>query len=112
MITDENVGNIRAKAILELANGPITSTADEVLFKKGIPVVPDILANSGGVVVSYFEWDQNLKNEKWSEAEVHAKLQSMMAESARMTLDKSKEANTDFRMGAFIAALQRISENL
>ncbi|MDP3684912.1 MAG: Glu/Leu/Phe/Val dehydrogenase, partial [Ignavibacteria bacterium] len=74
-ITSQNADKIRAKVILELANGPITPEADEFLFKKGIPVVPDILANSGGVTVSYFEWEQNLKNEHWSEKEVFDKLQ-------------------------------------
>ncbi len=112
VIVDANVDKIRAKAIFELANGPITSSADEKLFKKGIPVVPDILANSGGVVVSYFEWDQNLKGESWSEAEVFAKLKPLMTKSAKRVLKKSKESNTDLRMGAFIAALERISTNL
>src|SRR3989344_5119395 len=68
-ITAENVGSVKTKAILELANGPITPEADEVLFKKNIPVIPDVLANSGGVTVSYFEWEQNLVGEHWSEAE-------------------------------------------
>src|SRR3989344_2835963 len=78
VITGINAEKIKAKAILELANGPINPEADEILFKKGVPVVPDILANSGGVTVSYFEWDQNLKNEHWSEKEVFDKLKPML----------------------------------
>lgn len=112
VITDKNVNKIKAKVILELANGPITSSADEILFKRGIPVVPDILANSGGVVVSYFEWDQNLRGESWTEAEVFAKLKPLITKAAKRVLKKSKESNTDLRMGAFIAALERISSNL
>lgn len=112
VINDLNVEKLHAKAILELANGPITSDADAILFKKGVAVVPDILANSGGVAVSYFEWDQNLKGEHWTEAEVNAKLQTMMMASAKNILDRSKEFNTDLRMGAFIAALERINANI
>lgn len=111
-ITSDNVNNIKAKAILELANGPITSEADEVLHKKGIPVVPDILANSGGVAVSYFEWVQNLKNEHWTEKEVFDKLRPMMELSASKILEKATKSKTDLRMGAFILALDRIKAKM
>ena len=111
-ITETNADKIKAKVILELANGPITPEADEILFKKGIHIVPDILANSGGVTVSYFEWDQNLKNEHWSEKEVFEKLEPMLADSSKRILEKAKESNTDLRRGAFILALERIKEKM
>jgi glutamate dehydrogenase/leucine dehydrogenase len=107
-ITENNVGNVQAKAILELANGPIAPIADEVLYQRGIPVIPDILANSGGVAVSYFEWEQNLKGEHWTKEEVFKKLRSMMEISAKKILDTSKEFGTDLRMGAFILAIERV----
>lgn len=112
VINDTNADKLKAKAILELANGPITPLADEILFKKGIPVIPDILANSGGVTVSYFEWDQNLKNEHWSEKEVFDKLLPLMNDAAQKTFKKAKENNTDLRRGAFILALERIQAKL
>jgi glutamate dehydrogenase/leucine dehydrogenase len=111
-ITSANADKVKAKAILELANGPITPEADEILFAKNVPIVPDILANSGGVTVSYFEWDQNLKGEHWSEKEVFDKLQPMLEDSAKKILEKAKESNTDLRRGAFILALERIQEKM
>ena len=112
VITDANAGNVQAKVILELANGPITPEADEILFKKNIPVIPDVLANSGGVTVSYFEWDQNLKGERWSEADVIGKLKPMMEDASRQMFKRAKDNNTYLRMGAFILALERIQEKM
>ena len=112
VINDTNANKIKAKAVLELANGPLTPEADEILFKKDITVIPDILANSGGVTVSYFEWEQNLKGEHWSEKEVFAKLKPIMEEASKRVLKKSKESNTSLRMGAFILALERIQEKM
>jgi len=111
-ITSANADKVKAKAILELANGPIAPEADEILFAKNIPTVPDILANSGGVTVSYFEWEQNLNGEHWSEKEVFDKLQPMLNDSAKKILAKAKESNTDLRRGAFILALERIQEKM
>lgn len=112
VITEKNVSNIKAKVILELANGPITPEADEILFQKNISVIPDVLANSGGVTVSYFEWDQNLKNEHWSEKEVLNKLLPLMNDAAQKVFEKAKESKTYLRMGAFILALERIQEKM
>jgi len=112
VITKTNAKNIKAKAILELANGPINPEADEVLFKKRIPVIPDILANSGGVTVSYFEWDQNLKKEHWTEKQVFAKLLPKMNDAAQKIYKKAKENKTYLRMGAFILALERIKAKM
>jgi glutamate dehydrogenase (NAD(P)+) len=112
VITEENVDKIKASVVLELANGPIDSVADEILFKKNVAVIPDVLANSGGVAVSYFEWDQNLKNEHWTREQVFAKLQPMMAASANQVFETSKISNTDLRMGAFILAIESIEQNL
>lgn len=111
-ITSENAENIKAKFILELANGPITPEADEILFKKGIPVVPDILANSGGVTVSTFEWEQNLKGEHWSEKEVFEKLKTILDTESKIIADKAEALSTDLRRAAFIVALERIAEKM
>ncbi|MDR3519279.1 MAG: Glu/Leu/Phe/Val dehydrogenase [Candidatus Pacebacteria bacterium] len=112
VITDRNADKIKAKAILELANGPVTEEADDILFKRGIPIVPDILANSGGVTVSCFEWEQNLKNEHWTEEEVLNKLLPMMNDAAQSIFKKARENKTYLRMGAFILALERIQAKM
>ena len=95
---------------MELANGPITPDADAILFKKGVPVIPDILANAGGVTVSYFEQVQNNANYFWSRAEVQEKLKLKM-ETALVGVLKSAKANkVMLRTGAYIVALERILE--
>ncbi len=109
-ITESNAGNVKAKLILELANGPLTPEADEILLTKGIPVVPDILANSGGVTVSTFEWEQNLKGERWTEADVNTKLQKILDEQSNVIYTKATDLKTDLRRAAFIVALERIQK--
>ena len=112
VITQDNASKIKAKAILELANGPITPEADEILSKNNIPVIPDILANAGGVTVSYFEWDQNLKQEHWTEKEVLKKLKKIMEDASAKIFEKARESKTSLRMGAFILALERIQKKM
>jgi len=109
-IRADNVATIQAKAILELANGPTTPEADDALFARGIQVVPDILANAGGVTVSTFEWEQNLRGEHWSEADVFAKLKTIMDREANEIFTKAAGLKTDLRRAAFILALERIRQ--
>ena len=109
-LTKENVGDIKAKAVFELANGPTAPEADEVLYARGVPVVPDILANAGGVTVSTFEWEQNLKNERWTEKDVNEKLKEIMEREALNIFKRSEELKTDLRRAAFIVALERIEQ--
>ncbi len=110
--TEHNAAHVRAKAILELANGPTAPEADDLLFERGIPVVPDILANAGGVIVSTFEWEQNLKGEHWSEAEVLSKLQEIMRREALGIHAQAQELGTDLRRSAFSLALERLQRAL
>ena len=107
-ITLENAKNIKAKVVLELANGPTTPEADDILFEKKITVIPDILANSGGVIVSFFEWEQNLKGEHWSEKEVREKLKTILEREAIAVWKRAEKYSTDLRRAAFIVALERI----
>ena len=107
-ITLINGQDIKAKIILEMANAPITPEADNILNKKGIAVLPDILANSGGVIVSYFEWLQNLNNEIWQEEEVLQKLKEKITNSFKKVLGITQEKNCDFRTAANIVAIERI----
>lgn len=110
VITGRNVGRIKAKAILEMANGPITPEADDKLFKKKIVVVPDVLANAGGVTTSYFEWTQNLSGLYWPEAQVLERLEGILRTSFGDVWDASQMHKTNLRTGAYIVALRRIEE--
>lgn len=111
-INAENADRIRAKVIVEGANGPTTVEADEILDKKGIVLVPDILANSGGVVVSYFEWVQNLQSLEWSEKEVNEKLAVKMENAFSSVYDIAQEKGVSLRTGAYLIALKRVVEAL
>jgi glutamate dehydrogenase (NAD(P)+) len=98
-IRADNAEKVRARFVAEAANGPTTPAADRILFARGIPVLPDILANSGGVTVSYFEWVQNIENEKWDEAEVNGKLRTKMERATDAVLDKQTATNELVRAG-------------
>lgn len=108
-ITVENAGSIRAKLVVEGANGPTTAEADVILAERGITVIPDILANAGGVVVSYFEWVQNLQRIFWDLEETNNRLRGIMVKAFDDVAAAAKEKNTTFRMGAYMVAIGRIA---
>jgi len=112
VITEENAGKIKAKLIVEGANGPTTSEADPILQEKKIIVVPDILANSGGVTVSYFEWVQNKSGYYWSEDEVNNKHDVSMKAAFENVWTNAEEYKTSLRIGAYITALKKIEQGI
>lgn len=107
-ITAENAPKIKAKVILEMANGPITSKADEILNQKGVLIVPDILANAGGVVVSFFEWYQNIHHEKWTKEQVFKKLEQKMKAAIDRVYEVSAKNKVNLRDAAYMVALDRL----
>lgn len=104
----DNADRIKAQFIVEAANGPTTPEADEVFAKKGITLVPDILANAGGVVVSYFEWVQNIQSVSWTEDEVNAKFTDIMTNAFTAVYELSKKRGISLRMAAYLIAMDRV----
>lgn len=111
-ITEKNAERIKAKIILELANGPVTPDADKILWNRGIEATPDVLANSGGVIVSYFEWLQNKSGESWSMEKVQEELKNTIISAYRAVLAEKEINNINMRAGAYVVALKRLAEKI
>jgi len=109
VITKDNAHQIKAKAVVEIANGPILFEADDILASKGIKVIPDVLANAGGVTVSYFEWIQNRSGQHWSLDDVHQKLKDKMIDAFSQVWTLAEQKDYSLREAAYINALNRIS---
>jgi glutamate dehydrogenase (NAD(P)+) len=112
VITVANAHKIQAKLIVEGANGPTNAKADSIIYEKGISVVPDILANAGGVTVSYFEWVQNRLGYKWTEDRVNRRLDRIMQDSFERVHKTAKDYNVSMRLAAYIVAIAKVSETL
>ena len=110
VLTADNAAKVKAKLIIEMANGPTTPEADKIFDQNGVVVIPDILANSGGVTTSYYEWYQNMHNEVWSKKQVLEKLQAQMTQAFKDVLETRQEYKTAFRNTAYILAAKRIIE--
>ena len=109
-LTGRNASRVKARLIIEAANGPTTPDADRIFQDRGIIVVPDILANAGGVTVSYFEWVQDLQRFFWAEHEINDRLETIMMRSYRAVEQKTKVQDTTMRMGAYLLAVARVAE--
>jgi glutamate dehydrogenase (NAD(P)+) len=107
-ITEMNAGNVKAGMVVEAANGPVTPRADEILAERGIEVVPDIVANAGGVVVSYFEWVQDLQSFFWEETEVNTRLHRIMISAFNEVSTVSQARNLRLRDAAYVVAVERV----
>jgi glutamate dehydrogenase (NAD(P)+) len=109
-ITEENAGRLQCRILAEGANGPTTLAADSILREKNIFLIPDILANAGGVIVSYFEWVQDLQNFFWTEDEVNSKLRDMLTRTFHQVLDMSQKHNVDMRLAALMMGIDRVAK--
>ena len=107
-ITADNADKLNCSYIVEAANGPTTEEADTILEKRGITLIPDIFANSGGVIVSYFEWVQNIQELTWDRDQVNEMLEKLMSKSFQNLLDTKEECHCSFRMAAYIVALRKL----
>jgi glutamate dehydrogenase (NAD(P)+) len=110
VITEQNAAQVKASIICEGANGPVTPAADAILEDKGVLILPDVLANAGGVVVSYFEWVQGLQEYFWKETEVNAKLNDIISRAFDETWDTSERRQMPMRVAAYGLAVQRVAE--
>ena len=112
VITDENVDRVRCTYLIEAANHPVTSTADVKLNERGITIVPDILANSGGVLGSYFEWTQNIQEFRWSLERFREELDARMSVAFNTTVETADQHKVDLRTAAFVASVKRVADAL
>jgi len=110
VITGDNADQVKAQIICEGANGPITPAGDEILEEKGVLILPDILANAGGVVVSYFEWVQGLQEYFWKEPEVNSKLRDIVTRAFNETWHVYEERQTTMRAAAYGVAVGRVAD--
>ncbi len=110
VITGKNAGKVRARIVAELANGPTTPEADDILFQNGIHVIPDFLCNAGGVTVSYFEMVQNFYLYPWTEADVHERLDKKMTSAYHSVVNTSREYEINMRQAAYVRAVERVVE--
>lgn len=108
VVTEENYQGVQAPVILELANGPVTDEAYDVLTEKGAVIIPDVVANAGGVIVSYLEWLQNIENEEWSEKEVNQKLEHILGSSTKRMLKLARTEKCSLKEAAFMMAIQEL----
>lgn len=111
-ITEDNVRQIRAKTIVEMANGPVSPSAEKILLERGVLIIPDVLANAGGVATSYFEWQQNKKNQHWAEQDVLSRLQNLMMSAFERVYRKSQDHKIDFRSAAYALAVENIAKKM
>ena len=109
-ITSDNVADVKAEIIVEAANGPITPEAHAALVERGIVVVPDILANAGGVTVSYFEWSQNIQQFQWEESRVIEELDRKMRRAYAGVAELATRESLDLRTAAFVLAIKRVAK--
>lgn len=107
-VTEHNAEEVQAELIVELANGPVTTPGEEILEKANVTILPDIIANAGGVIVSCFEWQQNVADEHWTEADVNAKLQTTLGKAANEMITRSEAQGISLRQAAFELAIERL----